>query len=199
MGSNYSFTSDFVGIANFLRRPRSRFAACFRIFPAVLFSLTFSLSPALAQNEPPDDMAPPPVKNVSKAERSQLDAENEVKKRTKLALELMNVRLMKAEELNSRQEFTEMFLELGGFHGLVDDTLGFLTQVSRGDNGKVLYNFKRLEIGLRTFIPRMEAIRRDLPPRFEFYVRILTKYLRDARTKAVEPLFGDTVVPNRNT
>ncbi len=191
MGSNW--------IASVKGAGNRRFAAYFRLLLVILFSIVFSIFPALAQNEPPDDMAPPPVKNVSKAERSQLESETEVKKRTKLALELMNIRLLKAEELNSRQEFTEMFLELGSFHGLVDDTLGFLTQVSRGDSGKVLYNFKRLEIGLRTFIPRMEGIRRDLPPRYEFYVRILTKYLRDARTKAVEPLFGDTVVPNRKT
>ncbi|MEJ7847111.1 MAG: hypothetical protein WKF92_03365 [Pyrinomonadaceae bacterium] len=176
-----------------------RFAAYFKLLPILLLLSAFSFSPAFAQYEPPDDMAPPPVKNVSQAERSQLEAETEVKKRTKLALELMDLRLKKAEELNSRQEFTQMFLELGGFHGLVDNTLVFLTQVSRSDSGKVLNNFKRLEIGLRTFIPRMEIIRRELPARYEFYVRILTRYLRDARSKAIEPLFGDTVVPNRKS
>lgn len=193
MGSNNRLITDFRVVKNLC------FAAYFRLFPVVLLLSAFSLSPALAQNEPPDDMAPPPVKNVSKEERSQLEAESEVKERTKLALQLMDLRLKKAEELNSREEFTKMFLELGGFHGLVDNTLVFLTQVSRGDSGKVLNNFKRLEIGLRSFIPRMEIIRRELPARYEFYVRILTRYLRDARSKAIEPLFGDTVVPYRKS
>lgn len=193
MGSNNRKMPDFKVAENF------RFAACFKLLPVVFLLSAFLLSPVLAQNEPPDDMAPPPVRNVSQGERSQLEAEIEVKKRTKLALELMDIRLKKAEDFNSREEFTQMFLELGSFHGLVDNTLVFLTQVSRGDSGKVLNNFKRLEIGLRTFIPRMEIIRRELPARYEFYVRILTKYLRDARSKAIEPLFGDTVVPNRKT
>lgn len=193
MGSNNRLILNFRIVENL------RFAAYFKLLPILLLLSAFSFSPAFAQYEPPDDMAPPPVKNVSQAERSQLEAETEVKKRTKLALELMDLRLKKAEELNSRQEFTQMFLELGGFHGLVDNTLVFLTQVSRSDSGKVLNNFKRLEIGLRTFIPRMEIIRRELPARYEFYVRILTRYLRDARSKAIEPLFGDTVVPNRKS
>lgn len=199
MEGSYNIVSKF-DIVQKSRRPRGNsFACCIERLYFLLLFLAISFTPAFGQSEPPDDMAPPPVKNVSKAERSQLEAETEVKKRTKLALDLMNGRLIKAEELNSRQDFTAMFLELGSFHGLVDDTLVFLTRASRGDSGKVLNNFKRLEIGLRTFIPRIELIRRELPPRYEFYVRSLTKYLRDARSKAIEPLFGDTVVPNRNS
>ncbi len=164
----------------------------------VLILFMFSASIITAQNFPPDDIAPPPLKQISKSERSQLEAETEVKKRTKLALELMDLRLKSAEDLHTRQAFPEMFLELGGFHGLVDNTLEFLNQSNRS-SGKELNNFKRLEIGLRAFMPRLEGIRRDLPLRYEFYLRSLVKYLRDARTKAIEPLFGDTVIPKRKT
>ena len=86
-----------------------------------------------------------------------------------------------------------MFDELGGFHALVDKTLDFLDHNDTG-GGKVLNNFKRMEMSLRAFLPRLELIRRDLPEKYEFYVRDLAKYVRKARARAIEPLFGDTVV-----
>ncbi|MBC7901183.1 MAG: hypothetical protein H7070_14150 [Saprospiraceae bacterium] len=178
---------------------RSRNGRSFYFALPVVLIFIFSTSSILSQEIPPDDIAPPPIKQLSKTEKSQLDAEDEVKKRTKLALDLMDLRLKKAEELHSRQEFPEMFLELGGFHGLMDNTLEFLNRSVRSEGGKVLNNFKRLEIGLRMFTPRLEIIRRDLPQRFEFYPRNLIKYLRDARSKAIEPFFGNTVIPNRKT
>ena len=154
------------------------------IFPAIS---------ARAQQAEPGDI-PPPAKIVSKDERSQLDAQVDVKKRTKLALDLMNVRLTKAEGLHTSGNLDGMFVELGVFHALVDTTLEFLNKSDK-DNRKVLDNFKRFEIGLRTFAPRLELIRRDLPLKYEFYVRSLAVYLRNARAKAVEPLFSDTIVP----
>ena len=144
------------------------------------------------------DAAPPPVRLMSKEERSQLSSETDIKDRTKLALTLMNARLTRAEEFNSKGDFTQMYNELGGFHALMDNTLNFLYGNSRGRDS-VLNNFKRFEIGLRAFGPRIGVIRREIPLEFDPYLKSLIRYLRDARTKAVEPLFADTVVPNRQT
>lgn len=151
--------------------------------------------------QPPDeelDVAPPPVRIMSKGERDQLASRTEVKERTKLALELMNARLTRAEGFTAKSEYPEMYKELGGFHALMDDTLDFLL-----DSGKtrdsVLNNFKRFELGLRSFAPRLGLIRRELPSEYDPYVKSLIKYLRDARSKAVEPLFGDSVVPQKKT
>jgi hypothetical protein len=83
-----------------------------------------------------------------------------------------------------------VFRELGGFHALVDDALEFLT-TSESDKRKVLDNFKRFEIGLRSFMHRLELIRREMPPHREYYVRMLLREMREARARAVEPLFGD--------
>jgi hypothetical protein len=127
-----------------------------------------------------DDSYPPPPRTISKEEKARLVAETDVKRRTKLAL----------------PDFDAMFVELGAFHALVDDTLEFLTGSST-DSDKVLNNLKRFEIGVRGFVPRLELIRRDLPFRYEFYVRRLAIFLRDAREKAIEPLFSDTVVPTK--
>lgn len=142
--------------------------------------------------------APPPLKIISKDEKQRLDSETNVKKRTVLSLELMDARLKKAEDLSARHEFVEMYDELGSFQAILDDSLKFLNQHDTG-SGKVLDNYKRLEISLRKFAPRIELIRRDLPLKFELYVRKLIRYVRDARSKAVAPFFDDSVVAQPNT
>jgi hypothetical protein len=38
-------------------------------------------------------------------------------------------------------------------------------------------------------------MRRAMPSRYGFYVQKLIRIVRDARTKAIEPLFDDTVLP----
>jgi hypothetical protein len=141
-----------------------------------------------------DDIAPPPLKFVSKDELGRLDAINDVKKRTQTALELMSARLKQAETFMAQEQLDQVYKELGSFHGLMDNTLAFLDKSDK-DSGKVLNNYKRFEIGLRQFRPRLELIRRDIPIRYELYVRNLIIYLREARAKAVEPFFSDTVLP----
>lgn len=158
------------------------------------FCLAFSFQIG-AQDEPKE--VPPPLKVLSKEEKSALEAQTEVKKRTVLALDLMEARLLKAETSKTKEEFREMFDELGGFHALMDNTLNFLGKNNAG-SGKVLNNYKRIELSLRKYINRLELIRRDLPFEYEPYTRRLVKYVREARTKAVEPLFGETVLPDND-
>lgn len=168
------------------------------LFSVLLLSAFCSLfsAPVIAQGEDTTELAPPPLKILSRQERSQLEAEDNLKDRTKLALSLMNLRLGTAEKLYVNGDYEGTYRELGGFHALMDESLDFLhDRDSR--SGKVLDNFKRVEIALRGFAPRLEGIRREMPLRYEDYVRKLIKYVREARTKATEPLFADTVVPTR--
>lgn len=161
-------------------------------FILILLASCFSIQ-IRAQDDPEDDALPPPLRVISKEEKSRLDVEREVKSRTKLALELMEGRLATAEKELSSSDYEAMMGSLGGFEGLLDNHLDFLTRADN-DSNRVLDNFKRFEIGLRKFVPRIETIRRELPFRFEQLVRKVGKYLRDARTRALEPLFSDTVV-----
>lgn len=180
-----SFASYHLSFSNFRK---------FFIFALFLLLTAYcSLLTAAAQENEQQDTAPPPLKILSKDETKQLNAETDVKKRTKLALDLMEIRLKKAEVLNSQRQYAEMFDELGDFHALVDKTLNFLNSKDDG-GGKILNNFKRVEISLREFLPRLELIRRDLPAKYEFYVRDLARDVRRARSKAIEPFFGNTVV-----
>ncbi len=170
----------------------------FFLFFCLIFTFTVTLAaPVFAQQDQSQDIAPPPLKFVSKSEKSQLSAETNVKKRTVLALTLMDARLVRAETLISQNQYDEMFDELGGFNALIDDTLDYLNKRDT-DSGKVLNNFKRLEMSLRKYSPRLELIRREVPNRYEPYLRGLIIDLRLARSKAVEPLFSNSILPDGN-
>ncbi len=162
---------------------------------AVVMALLFGVS-VDAQPEGVE-LAPPPLKVLEKSHQEQLADVKDLGSRTKLSLKLMEGNLTEAETYNTAQNFDDMFRELGHLHALMDDSLEFLNRNNNG-RGKVLDNFKRLEIGLRKFIPRLEVIRRELPLKYEDYVRKLMIRIRDARSKATDPLFGETVVPKRD-
>ena len=179
-------------------------AFCFSIadrsnFPHAIAALCFVLlisTASFSQDEIPPDAAPPPLKQLSKSEKDRLATAHEVKERTKLSLELMDARVKIAEQYVPQEQYEMVFRELGGFHALVLDALEFLSD-SDSDKKKVLDNFKRFEIGLRTYTVRLELIRREMPPQREYYVRLLLREMREARAKAVEPLFGDIgIKPN---
>ena len=159
--------------------------------------LTLLILPAdtQAQDDDPLETVPPPPALVTKEEQQQLASQPDLKAKTKMALEYMNMRLAEAERLNATNDFDGLFRELGRFRGLVDHTFGFLKRANQDDK-KVLDNYKRLEMSLRSSMVRVEAIRRELPVRYEDYVHGLVKYLRMAREKALDPLFGNTVLPD---
>lgn len=166
----------------------------FLFFAFCLFVLTFC-APDAASAQPSEEIeiAPPPVKIISKEEKQQLEAEPNVKKYTQIALSLMEARLKTAESQTTENNYRDALNTLGGFEILLENTLGFLSKDAASD--KVQNNLKRLEITLREQTGRLEVMRRAMPSRYGFYVQKLIKIVRAARTKAVEPLFGNTVVP----
>ncbi len=171
------------------RRESSRQTANhFRLAFFLLLLTCFLSLTALAQDDPPESV-PPPSRVISKEERSKLEATKDIKDRTRLALELMESRVKLAEAALGREDFDSVHRELGGFQFLMDDALDYLNR-RNNDSGLIRSNFKRYEITIRAFTPRLELIRREVPTRYEPYILNLLKYLRDARTKAIEPQFG---------
>jgi hypothetical protein len=170
----------------------------FLFFAFCLFTFAFCFpSIAAAQSDEPD-VAPPPIRSISKEEKQQLEAQPDVKKHTLLALNLMETRLKNAETLTTETNYREALNTLGGFQILLENTLGFLSR-NNVENDKVQSNLKKLELTLREQTSRLEVIRRAMPSRFAFYVQKLIRIVRDARTKAIEPLFGETVIPEPQT
>ena len=163
------------------------------------FSLALTQSTAgqgmtLASQTDGRDAAPPPLKLLSKNEKSALEGDTQPKSRTALTLSLMEERLKSAEQSHSSEDYFAMYQELGGFQALLDNQLDFLLRNSSTSN-KSIVSLKKFEFSLHAFTPRIELIRRDVPSEYEPYLKSLLKYINDAREKALEPLFGDAGQP----
>ena len=160
----------------------------FICFLFLILNFTFSIA---ASGQP--ETVPPPSKVIDKAEKEKLEAPTDEKDRTILALTYMDAHLKQAEKFFEAQDYNNLYVELGAFHYLMDNTLDYLLRHNTG-SGKMRSNLKRYEIGLRGYSPRLELIRREVDTKYEPYIFKLLKLLRDTRSAALEPLFGDTVI-----
>ena len=176
-----------------IRKMLCRFSDLAPIFFLCLFTFYFLLSPVSAQDD--DDPAPPPLKLMTKEERIKLDGAPDLKERTKMVVELMRSNLDAAEKFNKANDFDGIFREFGHFRALLDYAMAYLQKQDLHEN-RSLDNYKRLELSLRAAMPRIETIRRELPLRYEEYVREFLNYVREARAKTLDPMFSDTVLPN---
>lgn len=158
----------------------------------IIFGFTIA---ANAQNPKIDDIAPPPLSVLSKGEKDQLKSQTDIKKRTQLAIELMQTRLDKSETLCDQKLYRESLDELGNFQAIVTDALRYLNRNNDGRK-KVQYNYKRLDINLRQLMPRLELLRRKMPFRYGYHVKNLMKYVSQTRAKATDSLFANTVLPD---
>jgi hypothetical protein len=166
---------------NGFSRPGMLSAAC-------LFLSMFGTSHA----EQKSDDFPPPLKTISESERAQLQSSRNISEELRRANVMMQARLTSAESAIAGGDEIRAFFELGAFHGLMDHILERLLiydEVKR--TSSQISNLKRFEITLRGYPARIELIRRRS---FEFdsYILSLQRDIRDARAKALEPMFLKT-------
>jgi len=152
--------------------------------------LAFSIAGYAQGSDPETDDVAPPMRIASKEERDRLASAADAKARTRIVIELMDARIKLAEDAIATSDPNAVHRELGGFHFLLEDGLQYLIRRDVG-NGASGNNFKRYELALRAFAPRIELIRREMPLGYETYVLSVLKRLREARTRAVEPLFAN--------
>ena len=133
---------------------------------------------------------PPPMRFVSRNERTVLSSARDVKSRTRSAIELAEARLTRAEQLTAGQQYEAASAELGIYQGLMDDALAYLDRESK----KQRDIYKRLELALRTHGARLESIRRVTPSDYAVHVKMICECARNARTEALNAFYGDTVI-----
>ncbi|MFL6374609.1 MAG: hypothetical protein ACJ73D_08095 [Pyrinomonadaceae bacterium] len=160
--------------------------------------ISLAIAPAIFAQDDDTDAAPPPIAIVPKNDKAELASEATLKDRAKISLTLMDGHIAAAEKLSNEHDPNGAFKELGMFEGLMDDSVTYLAK-NDTNNGKTLDALRKLEIGLRAFMPRLETIRRILPMNCDDYVRKLMAHLRDARDRAIDPMFSDNVVKPRGT
>ena len=133
----------------------------------------------------------PPRKYVPQEMRAQLSASKNLKDRLKLALLLADQRISQAAQHTAAERYSEAGNELGIYQALIEDTINAIQRSSK-DKGRDL--FKRLEMTLRSHVPRLETIRRVTPSDEAVHIRACIEFVRDARTRALESFYGDTVL-----
>ena len=151
-------------------------------------------SAALAQQpRSPQMPAPPPMKFVSREERSQLNEAKDSKSRISITLELAADHLTKAEEFTAQKKFDQSSEELGRYLGLLNDARTFLATLDPNRNStRDLY--RHFEIALRRLPPRLAVMRRSTPADYAGHLKEAEEYTRDTRSEILDKFYGHTVL-----
>ena len=137
--------------------------------------------------------APPPMRFVSRTERSQLDAAKDPKSRLRSTIKLAEERLIRAENLTTQKAYEEASMELGGYLGLIGDLRAFIATLVR-DKGSTRDMYKHLEIAVRLHIPRIAVMRRSTPASYAVHFKDAEEYIKDTRAEALDSFYGHSVL-----
>lgn len=177
------------------RSTRPRQAA---LLLAALAFVALACGEAAAQTDSQREDSPsaaPPLRYVPDDVRRQLDAEaRDVKARTKLALQLAEDRLARASVASDADHFEECTNELGVYEAIVADTIRYVQTSGRTGN-KLRDTFKRIELTLRSHVPRIETLRRGLPEAHAVYAKATIEFVRVQRDQALSSFYDDSIIP----
>lgn len=144
-----------------------------------------------------EQSAPPPLKIISRADRSQIDEADDAKDRVKKTLELSLIHLGETESQTSQREYTVAAAAAGRYWALVEDLFGFL-RTMKTDSNKTRDLYKRVELALRAHGPRLSAVRRGTPAEYSVWIRKIEDFARDGRTEALNSFYGTTVFRDKS-
>lgn len=151
--------------------------------------------PALGGQDPrvQEQTAPPPLKIITRPERSQLNESKDAKARVKTTIELAETHLADAENHTSLHDYDKAAAEAGMYWALVEDAFSFMKTMER-DNNRRRDLYKRLELALRAHGPRLSTIRRSTPAEYAVWIKEIEDFARKARTEALNSFYGNTVI-----
>ncbi len=164
----------------------------------LLLLLVVLYVPVVSGQEAPvqDQTPPPPLKIISRLERTQIDQSKDAKARVRTTLDLALVRLGEVEAQTSQHEYAAALAGAGRYWALMEDLFGYL-KTMKSDSNKTRDLYKRIELALRAHGPRLSAIRRGTPSEFSFWMKELEDFARNGRTEALNSFYGHTVFRDR--
>jgi hypothetical protein len=145
---------------------------------------------------PHQDIAPPPLRIISREERALINAEKDQKDRLKLTIELANVHLTTVEAETTKQDYDKAAAAAGRYWALIEDAFAFLKTL-KTDSNKTRDLYKRIELTLRAHGPRLATIRRSTPLEYSVWIKEIEELARSGRTEALNSFYGHTVVHDR--
>jgi hypothetical protein len=159
-----------------------------------LTGLVFAQESQPLEYQDDNEIAPPPVFSLTSEEKSQLNGESDIKRRTQLCLLLADSRLKRAEDATVREDYQTALTALGSYQAVIENHLDFLQRNNYNAAGKVRENFRRIDITLRAYAPRIETIRRTTPFEFAVHLKSILNFTRDARSRALDSFFSDKIL-----
>jgi hypothetical protein len=167
-----------------------------RVFQLLLIACCFVPVAHAQDRTPQHDIAPPPLRVVSRAERAQINEARDPKARIKLTIELAEVHLLNSETETTKQDYDKAAAAAGRYWGLMDDAFVFL-KTMKADTNKTRDLYKRVELSLRAHGPRLTAIRRATPVEYALWIKEFEELARKGRTEALNSFYGHTVFQDR--
>lgn len=137
--------------------------------------------------------APPPMRFVSRAERSQLDAMKDPKSRLRSTIKLAEDRLAQAENLTNQKAYDAASAELGGYLGLIGDLRAYIATFDH-EKSSTRDLYRHLEWSVRLHIPRLAVMRRSTPAAYSTNIKDAEDYIKDTRAEALDSFYGHSVL-----
>src|SRR3954470_23254302 len=137
------------------------------------------------QPRSPEMPAPPPLRFVSRSERTQLTSESNPKSRLKTTITLAEDHLTRAETLTEARKFDAASAEVGCYLGLLNDLRDFLgtMDINKSSTRDL---FRHFEIAVRAHLPRFAVMRRTTPVEYAMHIKDAEEYIKDARSAALD-------------
>jgi hypothetical protein len=163
------------------------------IFAAQLIAGCVIPACVAAQPRSPNLPAPPPMRFVSRAERSQLDAVHDPKSRLRSTIKLAEDRLLRAENFTTQKAYDEASVEVGCYLGLIGDLRAFIGALEH-DKGSTRDLYRHMEMAVRPHIPRLAVMRRSTPADYSIHIKDAEDYIKDTRAEALDSFYGHSVL-----
>ena len=165
----------------------------FLLWIALLVTCVASLTVAAQEPQVGQLNAPPPIKSLSKEERTQIENAHDTKSKLKTIIELAESHLSEAEKLTNDSNFQAASHQFGSYELLIENALSTLA-AQKKDINKTRDLYKHLELSLRGDGPRLTALRRITPLEFAVWIKEVEDFARDSRAEALNSFYGQTVV-----
>jgi len=137
--------------------------------------------------------APPPMRFVTRSERSELDSARDPKARLRATVSLAEGHLQRAEAFTTEKKFEAAATELGEYLGLIGDMRSFIATLTP-DKGSTRDICRHFEISVRPHIPRLAVMRRDTPAVYSINIKDAEEYIKDTREEALDSFYGHSVL-----
>jgi hypothetical protein len=169
----------------------------FRVVKSILLLTVINAIAGAQEPQRTVDVSPPPLKTISRVERSQIDEADDSKSRVKITLTLAETHLANAEARTSQNDFAGASAAIGRYGALIEDVFAFL-KTHKSESNKTRDLYKRVELALRAQGPRLTAMRRGTPAEYSVWIKEIEDFARNGRTEALNSFYGHTVFREAN-